>query len=131
MDEMRFFQEEWIKEKEATGDLWFGGNREFVFHSGFGRPYYPQKATNEWITFREKYGFEGLRLHDMCHTMVALLIEEGVNLKTIQKGAGHASFRTTSDTYGHVSKKTSDASANNFNKFNPNLFVNKSSTRDF
>ncbi|WP_102274926.1 tyrosine-type recombinase/integrase [Cytobacillus massiliigabonensis] len=83
MDEMRLFQEEWIKDKEATGDLWAGGNREFVFHSGFGRPYYPQKATNEWIKFREKYGFEGLRLHDMRHTMVALLIEEGVNLKTI------------------------------------------------
>lgn len=130
MNDMQEFKEEWGREKEGAGDCWEGTDHEFVFHNGLGLPFYPTTATKRWIEFRNKYKFEGLRLHDMRHTMVALLIEEGVHLKAIQKRAGHASFKTTSDTYGHVSKKLSDSMANRFEKFNPNGFVNNSSTTE-
>lgn len=34
--------------------------------------------------------------------MVALLMEAGESISAIQRRAGHASARTTSDIYGHV-----------------------------
>ncbi|MFB9988945.1 tyrosine-type recombinase/integrase [Bacillus benzoevorans] len=128
MNELRDFKEEWEREKDGCGDCWEGGVREFVFQNGLGLPFYPTTATKRWIEFRNEFKFEGLRLHDMRHTMVALLIEEGVHLKAIQKRAGHANYKTTSDTYGHVSKKVADSTAKRFEKFNPSHFVNNSST---
>lgn len=128
LEEMELYREEWVKEKDLLGDKWQGEDRQFIFHNGLGRARYPQQATNEWIKFRNKFGFESLRLHDMRHTMVALLIEEGENLKRIQERAGHASSRTTSDIYGHVTRKASKSTAKRFEKFNPACFVNNSST---
>ncbi|MBG9826041.1 hypothetical protein ABE33_10390 [Bacillus safensis] len=37
--------------------------------------------------------------------MVAVLIEAGESMNAIQKRAGHASAKTTSDIYGHVTNK--------------------------
>ncbi|MGH2772272.1 MAG: tyrosine-type recombinase/integrase, partial [Actinomycetota bacterium] len=36
------------------------------------------------------------------HSHAAMLIEAGVHPKVIQKRLGHASIKTTLDTYGHV-----------------------------
>jgi integrase len=119
MEEMEKFQEEWEKEKESVDDLWQGEERQFIFHNGVGRPLYPSAATGKWIKFRNKYGFDNIRLHDLRHTMVTLLIEEGVNIKAIQERAGHSSSKITTDVYGHITKRVRDATAEKFEKFNP------------
>ena len=69
-------------------------------------------------------------LHDLRHSMVALLMEEdNVNLPAIQKRARHSSSKITSDIYGHISKKRATQTASQFDKYAPNKnFVNKSST---
>ena len=50
------------------------------------------------------------RLHDLRHTHASWLIEEGVDLKTIQRRLGHEKSSTTMDIYGHISP-TSQARA--------------------
>ncbi|MGA7271258.1 MAG: tyrosine-type recombinase/integrase [Acidimicrobiia bacterium] len=45
-----------------------------------------------------------MRPHDLRHTHVALLIAEGEDPYVISKRLGHASIRTTYDTYGHLFK---------------------------
>jgi len=45
---------------------------------------------------------EPLRFHDLRHTHVALLVAAGQHIKVIQERLGHASIRTTLDTYGHL-----------------------------
>lgn len=40
--------------------------------------------------------------HDLRHTHVAWLIEQGVHAKAIQARLGHASIQVTLDTYGHL-----------------------------
>ena len=44
-----------------------------------------------------------LRFHDLRHTCAALLIAAGAYLKEIKDHLDHASIRTTSDRYGHLS----------------------------
>lgn len=45
-----------------------------------------------------------VRFHDLRHTNVALRIEQGQNIKYIQRQLGHASIQTTLDRYGHLIK---------------------------
>jgi integrase len=44
----------------------------------------------------------GLRLHDLRHTSVSLLIELGAHPKVIQERLGHSSITVTMDVYGHL-----------------------------
>ncbi len=43
-----------------------------------------------------------LRLHDLRHSCVALLIELGAHPKAIQERLGHSSITVTMDVYGHL-----------------------------
>ena len=43
-----------------------------------------------------------VRLHDLRHTYATLLIEAGVDLKTVSAALGHSSVAITADLYGHV-----------------------------
>lgn len=45
---------------------------------------------------------EGLRFHDLRHSCAAILIDQGSNPKQVQARLGHASIRTTLDSYGHL-----------------------------
>ena len=43
-----------------------------------------------------------VRFHDLRHTCAALMIEQGAHPKEIQARLGHASIKTTLETYGHL-----------------------------
>jgi integrase len=52
-----------------------------------------------------------MRFHDLRHTHAALLIAQGEHPKVIQSRLGHASIRTTLDTYGHLFEGLDEAAA--------------------
>ena len=47
-------------------------------------------------------GLEGLRIHDLRHTAVALWIAAGAGPKDVAARAGHTSVSFTLDRYGHL-----------------------------
>jgi integrase len=47
-------------------------------------------------------GLDGLRIHDLRHTAVALWIAAGANPKEVAARAGHASVSFTLDRHGHL-----------------------------
>ena len=49
--------------------------------------------------------------HDLRHTHAALLIAQGEHPKVIQERLGHASIKTTLDTYGHLFDGLDEAAA--------------------
>lgn len=51
----------------------------------------------------------GLRLHDLRHTSVSLLIELGAHPKLIQERLGHSSITVTMDVYGHLFSSLTEA----------------------
>jgi integrase len=55
-----------------------------------------------WVPATQAAGFEGLRLHDLRHTAVALWIAAGRHAKEIATWAGHTSAGFVLDRYGHV-----------------------------
>ncbi|GBF78280.1 site-specific integrase [Paenibacillus sp. 598K] len=134
MAELEIHRKEWIKEKWDAQEKWLGGDREFVFHAGFGKPFYHSYPTEWWNKFVKRHELKKVRFHDLRHSAATLLIEAGASMKAIQKRLGHAKHQTTADTYAHVTKKLSRDTAEKFNKFAPENFrqqsVNNSQKED-
>lgn len=55
-----------------------------------------------WQPATARVGLDGLRLHDLRHTAVALWITAGASPKEIAARAGHTSVVTVLDRYGHL-----------------------------
>jgi integrase len=77
----------------------------------------PKGALLRWAGFRRCFwlpavtatGLEGLRVHDLRHTIVALWIAAGVDPKEVSVRAGHSSVAFTLDRYGHLYEDTEEA----------------------
>jgi len=50
----------------------------------------------------KQLGFNGVRLHDLRHTHASLMLQQGVNPKTVAERLGHSSVTITLDTYSHL-----------------------------
>ena len=53
-----------------------------------------------------KAGLPRLKLHELRHTNISLLLERGANFKELAEWAGHSTTRLTEDTYAHITKKS-------------------------
>lgn len=126
MRELRSYYTQWKKEKLQLGDAWEGGDKQYVFHSGGGKPYHYSTPSKRWRKFLKKNNLKHIRLHDLRHTAATLLIEQGASLKAVQERLGHSSSRST-DIYAHVTKKVSKDTAEKLDKFDPKNFVPNSS----
>lgn len=55
---------------------------------------------------------KNIRWHDLRHTNATLLLEGGVNIKTVQERLRHSLIQTTMDTYAHVTEKMNREATN-------------------
>jgi integrase len=65
----------------------------------------PLNTQALWASFQraaKQIGLEGFRPHDLRHSAASFLHAEGVPIKNISKGMGHASTSITLDTYTHL-----------------------------
>lgn len=60
-------------------------------------------------------------MHSLRHTHATLLLENGANIKDIQKRLGHSKIATTMDTYSHVTEKMKNDTVNIFEKISKKL----------
>ncbi|MFC5531025.1 tyrosine-type recombinase/integrase [Cohnella yongneupensis] len=119
MEELRRFRHTWLEQKMQCGNKWLGGERQYVFHNGDGRPFYHNTPSMTWRRFIARHGLPEARLHDLRHTAATLLIESDTDLKAVQERLGHAKYSTTANLYAHVTKKLSKQTAAKLDKFDP------------
>lgn len=62
----------------------------------------PNSMSRCWADEREAFGLGDYTLHELRHTYLTLLAEEGVHPKVMQELAGHSSSQITMDIYTHV-----------------------------
>lgn len=62
----------------------------------------PNNLGAWWRRDRKAFGLDGWCLHELRHSYLSMLAEEGVHPKIMQELAGHASSKTTMDIYTHV-----------------------------
>lgn len=88
------------------------GELDLVFPNGKGKP---QNQSN----FLRRHFYPALlaanlpriRFHDLRHTYCALLLDQGENIKYIQRQMGHSSIKVTLDIYGHLMEDVNQEAA--------------------
>lgn len=90
------YKKTWLREKLACPpDKWLGGDKEYIFHGGYGAVYYPNTPSLRWRKFLARHGLPGIRLHDLRHTTAMLLRKYGADLRTVQEQLRHTKLATT------------------------------------
>ena len=75
----------------------------FVFDASEGGPLRVHGfRARVWRPATRRAELDGLRIHDLRHTAVALWIAVGANPKEVAARAGHTSVSFTLDRYGHL-----------------------------
>lgn len=90
-----------------------------LFQNEYGRPYLPNTLTQAWRKFNDKNKqlIRIVRFHDLRHSSVTYLLNQGFNMKEIQVRLGHTDIRTTLNRYSHVSETDQINAAKAFDKF--------------
>jgi integrase len=70
-----------------------------------GQPWVPNTFTTAFMRTLHGSGLRRIRLHDLRHTYATLLLESGVDVKTISKMLRHADIATTLRTYAKATDK--------------------------
>lgn len=88
-----------------------------LFTQGNGNPLrrgWFRKAI--WLPATTEAGLEGLRVHDLRHTFVAMWVSLGRNAKEVSKVAGHCSVSFTLDRYGHLYEQDDEGLADSLDR---------------
>lgn len=86
-------------------------NSERVVCQQDGKPYHPDSFTQKFQRFLTRNNLPHIRLHDLRHASATLMIEHGVDIKTVQARLGHSDISTTLNTYSHSTEKMNRAAA--------------------
>lgn len=88
-----------------------------MFHQQDGR-YLRINVTRDY--FKEKcklVGIDILSPHALRHSHAVHLLESGANIKYVSQRLGHASIKTTADTYLHITQKMEDDSISSYQSY--------------
>lgn len=80
--------------------------RGFVFGTSHGTPLEPRNMTRMFREVCEANGIRVVRLHDLRHTCVSLLLAQGVHPRVVMEIVGHSAIEMTMNVYGHVNLDT-------------------------
>jgi integrase len=74
-----------------------------VFTNRDGSPIDPNYLRSSWHPRRTKAGLDGVRLHDLRHTCVTMLLKLGIPPHIVRDIVGHSAIEVTMTIYAHVS----------------------------
>jgi integrase len=85
-----------------------------VFGQPNGQPYEPSVLGRRFSERVRDTGLPLIGLHGLRHTHATLLLEEGVDAKTVSERLGHGSVETTMRLYAHVTPRMRAGAAARF-----------------
>jgi integrase len=90
--------------KELAGEAW-ADSWNLIFTKGDGSPIHRSVLTKTFQKLMEAHGLPRVRFHDLRHTFATLMLERGVDIKTVSEYLGHSSVEITLRVYGHVTAR--------------------------
>jgi integrase len=87
-------------ERSALAEIWEDYN--LVFPSERGTPMEPTNLSRAFARLRDRAEVPGVRLHDLRHTVVSLLLDLGTPPHVVQAIARHADVKLTLAVYSHT-----------------------------
>lgn len=93
-------------------------DEDYIFMNPINKlPYSDTVLRKHFYRFCDEAKVKKIRLYDLRHTSVALLMSEGWELYHISERLGHKNYSTTVEKYGHLSNNTKQKIANSISKF--------------
>jgi integrase len=93
----------WLTDAVVTHlDTWPPNDNGLIFTAPGGGALRRSFRTRYWKPAVRRSVGEPMRFHDLRHSHVALLIEQGTHPAVIASRLGHTSVRTVLDVYGHL-----------------------------
>lgn len=97
---LRRHRAEQAAERLRLGDQWQPSNRVFVTWNG--APMHPN-STYKWLKeFCAQFGHRFIGVHGFRHLNASLLINAGVDVRTVSASLGHSQTSTTLNIYSHT-----------------------------
>lgn len=88
-------------ERDAAGADWQDSG--LVFTNRDGSSIDPNYLRSSWHPLRTKAGLDRVRLHDLRHTCVTMLLKLGIPPHIVRDIVGHSAIEVTMTIYAHVS----------------------------
>lgn len=104
------------KNRLKAGGAW-DNPMNLVFTNELGGHLVAYTVYNNFKKIAEQIGIPSTRFHDLRHTYATLSLQNGDDIKTVSENLGHATVAFTLDTYGHVTEKMKQDSANRMQDF--------------
>lgn len=101
---LKIHQKEQELIKRAAGEEYYSGHH-FIFANDVGLPL--DHKNDVRLTFKailKRAELREVTLYALRHTCATLLLEAGVDIKTVSERLGHADIKTTLNTYAHVTE---------------------------
>ena len=102
-----------IQKQEATYNHTWDG---FVCVKSNGDIIPLEYVTRRFPKLCESCGLKKIKLHELRHSNITFMLEQGANMKEIQEWAGHSSYLTTANTYSHIHSKSKERMSACLNK---------------
>ena len=97
---LRQLRAEQAQDRLRLGDQWHNSGRLFV--CDMGDPIHPNTPYHWLRRFCEETGQRFLGIHTFRHLNASLLINSGVDVKTVSASLGHSQVTTTLNIYAHT-----------------------------
>ncbi|MGH3331436.1 MAG: tyrosine-type recombinase/integrase [Nocardioidaceae bacterium] len=88
------------RERQDLGERW--PNSGFAFTTPIGTPIDPDNCSKLVRAACKQAGVRVVRMHDLRHGCVSVLLGLGVPPRTVMEIAGHSGLEMTMNVYGHV-----------------------------
>lgn len=110
MKELKKYSWKQKEYKDKLGDAYYK-KHDLVFCKEDGTPLCPVAFSRTFKRLAERAGIKDFSLHGLRHTAATMLLEKGIDLKTVSATLGHAHIGITGDIYAHVTSKMQERAA--------------------
>jgi integrase len=100
MEALRSHQARQNSDRLTAGARWAA--TDLVFTTRHGTPVKPRTVNRMFLALTDAADLRPVRVHDLRHGCVSLLLSLGVPPRTVMQIVGHTVMEMTMERYGHV-----------------------------
>ena len=96
-------------QKALAGDRW--QEHGMIFTTSIGTYIDQTKVSRAFKQVLREANLPDIRFHDLRHTSISILLDNGTPVNTVQSRAGHSKASVTTDIYGHAMARSQQQAA--------------------
>ena len=112
---------EWQEAYKKWNKRKLTGKEDRIFTSKEGEYMFPGTCDHILRKIVKKYNLDPICFHELSHTCASLLINSGVDPKTVSKRLGHSDTSITMEIYTHAFEESKNACADRFDEMMKNM----------